>query len=340
MRILSVVGRTYYGQPHAIEPMYLQLTLPLQGLGHQVDHFDHLETTQKIGPAECGEQFVRTVRAGGYDLVLYQTGGQDQMTRGAIPQAAKYAPIVAWNSDDDWQWESYSQHIAPLFTFVVTTYPHIYEAHRKQFPNLLLNQWGALDTYADFGRTKDLDFTFAGQVYRNRAPELRKLWLKAGLKVQGMGSLRIWCTPLNHRGFRDVAAKVFPSIKRAMAFAEVHEIWNRSKISYTPLGASVNPGLLQIKGRVFEMGLSGTLMLCQHSPALERYYECGKEYVSFGNLDECIEKARYYLSHEADRQKIAAAYYRRTKGEHLWEHRWKQLFRDVGIDRSTRTKVA
>ena len=91
MRILSVVGRTYYGQPHAIEPMYLQFTLPLQGLGHQVDHFDHLETTRKIGPAECGEQFVGTVRGGGYDLVLYQTGGQDHMAREAIPQAAKYA---------------------------------------------------------------------------------------------------------------------------------------------------------------------------------------------------------------------------------------------------------
>jgi spore maturation protein CgeB len=309
-------------------------------MGHHVDHFDHMRITKETGPAACGEQFVRAVRAGGYNVVLYQTAGRDQMARDAIPQAARYAPIVAWNSDDDWQWDSYTRHITPLFTFSVTTYPHVYESQRREFPNLLLSQWGALDTYSDYEREKDLDFTFAGQVYKNRVPELRALWRRAGLQVRGMGSLRIRCAPLNHRGFRDAAAKLFPSINRAMAFQEVHEIWNRSKISYTPLGASVNPSQLQIKGRIFEMGLSGTMMLCQDSPAIERYYECGKEFISFGDLDECIDKVRHYLSNEADRRRIAEAYYRRTTREHLWEHRWNRLFEDIGLGAVAQTKVA
>lgn len=340
MRILSTVCRAYYGQSHAVEPMYLEFTLPLQRLGHHVDHFDHARLQEEIGPVETGDKFVRTVRYGGYDLVLYQTGGRDHMVREAIAHATRYAAIVAWNSDDDWQWESYSRHLAPYFTYMVTTYPHVYDANRARCGNLVLSQWAALDLYADAGRAKDLDFTFAGQVYRNRVRELRQLWWKADLQVFGPGNLRVWCPPLNNRKLRETVAKVCPAVSRAIDFRRINDIWNRSKISYTPMSASVDPSLLQIKSRAFEMGLSGTMMLCQNSPNLDRYYEPGKEYIPFDDLVDCISKSRYYLRHEAERERIAAAYLRRTRAEHLWEHRWQQLLRDIGMDGSMRAKVA
>ena len=117
-------------------------------------------------------------------------------------------------------------------------------------------------------------------------------------------------------------------------------IWNRTKVSYTPMSASVDSKLLQIKGRAFEMGLSGTLMLCRQSPNLERYYEPGKEFVPFHDLEDCVEKARYYIKHDAERQKIADAYYNRTRAEHMWEHRWQQIFKEIGMSGSPTRKVA
>jgi len=97
------------------------------------------------------------------------------------------------------------------------------------------------------------------------------------------------------------------------------------------MGASADPRLYQIKSRTFEMGLSGTLMVCQHSPNLERYYEPEKEFIPFSDLSECAEKVRYYLSHESERLRIARAYHDRTQAEHLWQHRFTQLFRDIGL---------
>ena len=152
MRILSAVGKYFYGRPEAIEPMYLEFTDPLVDLGHEVEHFDHGQMREQFGLEECGERFVERVKTGRYDVVLYQTAGQDWMHQEAIREAGHYAPIVAWNSDDDWQWESYTRHVAPYFTFMVTTYPHIYEASRDQHPNLKLSQWGCYDRFADFGR--------------------------------------------------------------------------------------------------------------------------------------------------------------------------------------------
>ena len=72
-------------------------------------------------------------------------------------------------------------------------------------------------------------------------------------------------------------------------------------------------------------------MLCELSPNLDRYYEPNKEFVPFSDLDDCAEKAKYYLKHESERNKIAKAYYDRTVSEHMWEHRYQQLFRETGI---------
>jgi hypothetical protein len=339
MRILSVVTRNYYGQPHALEPMFLEFTEPLLRMGHVVEHFDHVLTCSQIGPDECGAQLVSAIQRRGYDLIFYQTGGRDFVNRAAIPDAGALAPIIAWNSDDDWQWEQYTSRIAPLFTYAITTYPHIYESARRQHRNLLLSQWGCLETYAQFDREKDLDFTFVGQVYRNRVMELRELRRRAGLRIFGLGALRVSCPPMNNRFVRRCVSKLIPATNRALAFPEVHAIWNRSKISYTPLGASTDPRMLQIKGRVFQMGLSGTLMLCQDSAHLAPYYTAGKEFVPFHDLDDCVKKAKYYLAHESERSWIAAAYAARTRGEHLWSHRFAELFRQIGIGQA-RAKVA
>jgi hypothetical protein len=53
-----------------------------------------------------------------------------------------------------------------------------------------------------------------------------------------------------------------------------------------------------VKGRVFEMGLSGTMMLTQRSPDIERFYEPGKEFVAYESIEDCAEKAKFYLRNE------------------------------------------
>ena len=58
MRILSVVGKQYYGRPDAVEPMYLEFTDPLRTLGYSVEHFDHALMRLRFGLGGCGQRFV------------------------------------------------------------------------------------------------------------------------------------------------------------------------------------------------------------------------------------------------------------------------------------------
>jgi spore maturation protein CgeB len=308
--------------------MFLEFRDPLVDLGHEVAHFDHDEISRRAGPDACGEQFVQTVRNGGYDVVLYQTAGRDHMPPEAIRQAGRLSPVIAWNSDDDWQWEGYTSRLAPYFTFMVTTYPHIFEANRADVPNLRLSQWGCYDLLADFAHPKDLPFSFVGRVYGARYADCRLLRRKAGLRVFGSGSRLLTLGIPPFRGCSRIPGLMGAPL---LDYGEVNAVWNRTRVSYTPLGSSADPRLLQIKGRVFQMGLSGTLMLCDNHPGVERYYDPGKEYVMFHDLDECADKARYYLAHETERARIARAYHDRTRAEHTWQHRFTRLFEDVGL---------
>jgi len=328
MKILSVMGKYYGGSNKAIEPMYLEFSDPLRDLGHVVEHFDHKATTRQHGILVCGERFVDFVRTGKFDLVFYQTAGKDHMPREAIREATRYAPVAAWNSDDDWQWESYSRDLAPFFTFMVTTYRHIYDANKHAFPNLYLSQWGCYDRYAHYATAKDIPFSFLGRIYGSRYHDCRFLRAQAGLQIFGANSRLV---ALGIPLFRGCSRLPWLTGVPIADYAEANNIWNRSRISYTPLEASSDPSMLQIKGRVFQMGLSGTLMLCNAHPALAEYYEPEKEFVTYSSIEECADKARHYLTHETERALIARAYYKRTLTEHLWQHRFQRLLTDMGF---------
>lgn len=52
---------------------------------------------------------------------------------------------------------------------------------------------------------------------------------------------------------------------------------------------------------------SGCMALVHNFPQLEEMYTPGEHLDTFSTLDEMIEKCKYYLAHEEERQKIAAA---------------------------------
>jgi len=300
----------------------------LRELGHTVHFFDYLAQTT-LDKGAMNDFFLAIVKNGGYDLV-WITMIADEFIPEVLDEAGRYAVLMAWNSDDDQSWENYSSQWCSHFTYMVTTYRHIYDANKGSYPNLLLSQWGCTGRYDGWKVPKDIDFSFVGKLYPNRGKEINQIRKRQRIEVYGMGMI----PNIRLRGKRWLAKKlgiIWNSNQQALATeAEVKSIWNRTRVSFTPLGAW-NSSSSQIKARVFDMGLSGTVMLCDVASELYEYYEPGKEYVEYDNLDECISKVKYLLTHEAERERIARAYYQRTMSEHLWSKRLGQLIDQMGI---------
>jgi spore maturation protein CgeB len=327
VNVLSIVVRSYYGTT-ALEPMFLYFTRPLVELGHEVDTFDHYGAVRRLGRGPATEAMVEKIRAGRYDVVFYQTAGNEPVDTAPLKELSRQRPIVAWNSDDDWQWPSTSQR-AGDFTFMVTTYPSVYRAHRDKYPNLLLSQWACLET-REPRFPKTIDFSFAGAVYKIRNGDCRRLRRKAKLRCFGRGArLANLGIPYFKGAFR------FPWLSgAAIDFDRINAVWEKTRISYTPLKGGPSGEVLSIKSRVFDMGYARTLMLCEAAPDLEAYYTDGKELVTFSSLDEAGDKVQFYRKNESARAAIANRYRERTLREHLWTHRFQALFAAMGIRES------
>jgi spore maturation protein CgeB len=328
MKILYCDTLYYYNIPGTLSMTYEYFAKTLRELGHDV-HFFNYVAEALVDRDAMNDFFLSVIKNGGYDLA-WVTLTNNEFKPEILDEARRYCVLFAWNSDDDVRWADYSALWYPHFTYMATTYRNIFDTFKPSFPNLLLSAWGCTGRYDGLHLSKDINFSFVGRIYPNRAQEIVYIRRRQKIKLFGMGEL----PGIKFRIKRWTAKKLgipWNPNKYALATeSEVKGIWNRTRVSFTPLTAWISDNL-QVKARVFDMGLSGTVMLCNKNPALYEYYDPGKEYVEYGDLDECVSKASYLLAHESERLKIASAYYHRTRSEHMWENRFSQLFAQMGL---------
>lgn len=332
MKILSCVPCQYYNSPGTQTYEYISFVEVLRKMGHEVHAIDH-KAQSNFDKEGFNRFFLSVSKHGKYDLIIIVTH-RDEFFTEILDEVKKYTVLMAWNCDDDWRWEDYSSKWIEHYTYMVTTYRDIFEANKNKYPNLLLSQWGCTGFSEGFNLVKDIDISFVGKVYGKRTKQIERLRKQFNFIAYGQG--------LSPNNFKIKLKKLFSKIMRIpwkdselllSNQEEVKNIWNRSKISFTPLESS-HKGSVQIKGRVFDMGLSGTVMLCTKNPALYEFYEPSKEFIEFENMEECIEKSEFLLENDSKRRAIAKAYYERTKKEHLFEYKFNKLFDNMGLKKT------
>jgi hypothetical protein len=107
-------------------------------------------------------------------------------------------------------------------------------------------------------------------------------------------------------------------------FDEAREIYNRSLMV---LNWSSK---LDLTARVFEGAALGNLVVCNDVPDLKKFFDDGKEIVSFTNMNEAIEKITHYVSDpQAAREIGKAARARSLKDGYSWDNRVDQILATV-----------
>lgn len=342
MKILACTYYRYYGFSRGIEPQFYYLYKVPESVGHEVDFFDY-QTACSVSKEQMRRMFLALVKGGRYDAVFIATA-RDEFDEATLHESKKYSTIFAWNSDDEWRWKDYSEKMVNWFTFMVSNDPDVYNAYKSQYPNLLHAQWACTGFWNGLQTPKDIPFSFVGQFYGKRLEQVKAL-KKIGLQSFGMGSGNLMDPERPVAGLRKIKnnlsngfiKKFRPELAKELSilnFEQVNRLWNRTQVSFTPLDSSAG-NVLQIKSRVFDMGLSGTVMLAHQSDKLDGYYEPEKEYVPFRSMEECTDKAKYYISHPEESRKIADAYAKRTLAEHLWKHRIERVLQMAGIKSTT-----
>lgn len=84
-------------------------------------------------------------------------------------------------------------------------------------------------------------------------------------------------------------------------------------------------GWTQIKGRVWEIIQSESLLFEQHNPLLHRYLEPGVDYVEFNSPEDLINKAEYYLNNEDARQNVIVSAKKKLEQYFNYKVLWNKI---------------
>jgi hypothetical protein len=81
-----------------------------------------------------------------------------------------------------------------------------------------------------------------------------------------------------------------------------------------------------LKMRDFDGPMSGSCYVTHDNPDLRLVYKVGEEIATYRSVDDCIDRVRWYLSHEDARERVARLGRARALAEHTWDKRFRSLF--------------
>jgi spore maturation protein CgeB len=351
MKILYVGAKYDYGKPErgfSYEYQNFYDTLGrMNGRSNKIIDFFFDEIILKEGLARIDEKLIENIKEEKPELVFF--AGIGPMKKETIKEvtAKSGAKTLVWFSDDHWQFEKLSKYWAPLFNWVVTTDAEaVPKYHKIGYKNVILSQWACNHfLYKPLNLPKIYDVTFIGAPHGNRKKIIEKI-KKAGINVKCWGSgwpegrvsqeemLRIFSQSKINLNFTKSSGVIW----KELASIFFHRNYNRSIGINNPKYwldnlKSLPPAIWskQIKGRNFEIPGCGGFLLTEYASHLEDYYKIGKEIECFKNISELIEKIKYYLVNEKEREKIAEAGYERTLKDHTYEKRFNEIFKTMDL---------
>lgn len=166
-----------------------------------------------------------------------------------------------------------------------------------------------------FERDRDVDIVFVGSMFVNKLPLLAKVKRAFGrrFRLHGRGSWKM-------HAYWNVRF-AFPGMIRSIGFDEFIPLYHRSKI-----GINVhNRGDYTVGGyRMFELAANGVMQISDGGRFLSAFYEPGREIIGYSSADDLIDKIRYYLEHDDEREAIARAGFRRVMRDHRMSQRLRQ----------------
>ena len=306
MKILCVFGKYQYGDPaRGISTEYAAFIPALRRLGFEVVHFDSWDRTRFGDFSELNQALLNTVEEVRPDIMLsVQLLYEIWLETLEIIKGRGDVATICWATDDSWKYRECSRFIGPIYHAMATTYDYVVpEYHRDGISNVLLTQWAAnADDLMEPLPASACRYkvSFVGAAHGDRQEQVAKL-VEMGVDVTCFGY-----------GWPD----------GPVALSDIPHIMRDSVIS---LNFANSKGNNQIKARTFEVPGAGGFLLTEEAPGLEEFYIPGKEIEVFSNLDELVIKIQRYLANPSLRDEIARRGFERTRSDHTYDVRMKQL---------------
>jgi len=352
MKILYIAEKYEYGKPEkglgGGHYSFFDTLIKMNGGNNEVIYFPFDEMMIKKGREKMNKELLETVFKKRPDLVFFSVR-EDKIKKEIVKEITQKSKAVTlnWFTDDHWQFDSYSRHWAPYFNWVTTTDPQaVKRYYRIGYKNVIKIQCACNHFLSKpLNLPKIYDVSFVGLAHGNRKKIIREI-RKAGINVKCWGGgwqngrisqeemLKIFSQSKINLNFTKSAGVFWKELASVFLHRRQDDSIGLNNLKSWPDNVKTMRASLykkQIKARNFEIPGCGGFLLSEYVDYLEDYYKIDKEIVCFNTIPELIEKIKYYLRHDKEREAITKAGYERTIRDHTYEKRFNKIFKIIGL---------
>lgn len=334
--IVSIKFDSYKSPVNSFSEDYFEK--PIRNLGHNVLTFDFMERYLAVGREAMNIELLETIKRDKPYISLFVVN-QNEFLPEIIDEINNHTITLGYYFDDTWR-IAYSNFWAGHFKFVTTSAINGINIWRNRGCNNFIYSPFACnhEEFKKTGETKKYDVSFVGGYHPYRAWCIQKL-RGAGINVNvwGIG----WkAGTLDQAGMVEIfnQSKINLNLSNNESFdlrfvfclsRPILESLRVIKKTFNSLIKQDAKTLEMVKARHFEINSCGGFQLSFYAEGLEQHYRIGEEIAIYQSADEMIEKVKYYLDNEKEREEIAMNGYERTLKDHTLQQRFTNLFNDI-----------
>jgi len=221
--------------------------------------------------------------------------------------------------DDDAEFDNFSRYFVLFADYGLTLHKTFIEDYKKQgFENIYYSAGIDAEFFKPMNLPKKYDVVFIG--CPKSGPSMRcefiKFLIDNGIKVKLFGY-----------GWDDYPE--FKSIYGGMLESEeMIKVLNQTKIylNLTRNGFGENT---DVKAKIFEGGACKVFVLNEFGPAYLDLFKEHKEMITFRTEKELLEKVKYYLKNDKERERMAEISYKKIRRVYALDVELDRIFREV-----------
>lgn len=222
---------------------------------------------------------------------------------------------IIWFGDDEFRFDDWSRYYALFFDYILTTKKEIEifkkENHKVDFMIAVNPEY-----HRPLNIEKIYDVSFIGAPLADRYDYIKFL-KENGIKIKLFGGS--WQT---YEDLKDIyGGFLYPE--------EFIEKINQTKINLNFSKTFFNQGKKgQMKGRPIEVLACKSFVLTEYTTKTIDFLAKRKEF-NFSNKEELLEKIRYYLKHEKQREKLAKEGFVHILKNYTWDSNFTKYFEKI-----------
>lgn len=112
---------------------------------------------------------------------------------------------------------------------------------------------------------------------------------------------------------------------------EMIEIFNQAKIVLGFATVGKNDDIFILKGRDFEVPLTGSFYITGYHEELHEYFNVGKDIETYSSKEELLKKVRYYLEYDEEREVIAQNGHEKCLNNYTAKKSYEKVFGYLGF---------